>query len=103
VLVVLCFAAALNATISVSGLLIASEDRMWSGLLLNLIWAIALIFSTRLLVGNGAFGLALANLLAYSVHLITVAVFAFYVIRKDRGDVKTEPQPAGSGADFGSV
>jgi O-antigen/teichoic acid export membrane protein len=91
VLVVLCFAAALNATLSVSGLLIASEDRMWAGLTLNFIWAIALIGGTRLWVGMGAFGLALANLFAYLVHLVTVAVFAFYVIRK--GEANRTPGP----------
>jgi O-antigen/teichoic acid export membrane protein len=86
VLVVLCFAAALTAMTGVSGLLIASEDRMWSGLVLNLIWAITLIGSTRMLVSRGALGLALANLIAYTVHLVTVGVFAFYVIRRSQGN-----------------
>ena len=61
---------------------------MWFGLVLNLIWAIALIGSTRLLVGNGALGLALANLIAYLVHLVTVAVFAFYVIRRGQENIE---------------
>jgi O-antigen/teichoic acid export membrane protein len=91
VLVLLCFAAALNATLSVSGLLIASEDRMWAGLTLNFIWAVALIGGTRLWVGMGALGLALANLVAYLVHLVTVAVFAFYVVRQGEAKLPAGP------------
>lgn len=92
VLVVLSFAAALNATLSVSGLLIASEDRMWAGLTLNFIWAVALIGGTSLWVGMGALGLALANLVAYLVHLVTVTFFAFYLIRKGETNLKGDPE-----------
>jgi len=84
VLLVLCLSAVLSATIGVSGQFIASEDRMWAGMFLNFLWAIALITSNWLLMGKGALGLSLANLIAYGVHFVTVGAYCFYLFSTNK-------------------
>jgi O-antigen/teichoic acid export membrane protein len=71
VLIILCGVAVLMATLDVVGQSIASEGRMWFGFALNAIWGVVLISSTWALRNSGAVGLALANLIAYSVHALT--------------------------------
>ena len=90
VILVLALSAVLSATIGVSGQFIASEDRMWWGLFLNLIWAVTLIIGTWFLVGRGALGLSLAYLLAYGVHLLTCGCFVYYLLSKQQHSAQSE-------------
>jgi O-antigen/teichoic acid export membrane protein len=92
VLIVLCFSTALAATIGVSGQFIASEGRMWSGMFLNLIWAVSLTISAWLLINKGALGLAWANFIAYTIHLITVGVFTLYLFSSNRAKIQAVRQ-----------
>lgn len=91
VLLVLALSAVLSATIGVGGQFIASEDKMWWGLFLNLIWAITLVAGTWFLVKRGALGLSLAYLLAYGVHLLTSAGFVYYVLSKQKRSMMGQP------------
>ena len=62
-----------NATAAVLGNIIVSKGKMWTGFILNGIWAIWLILFFFLFVGkmgHGAFGLALAMLMSYILHVI---------------------------------
>jgi len=62
-----------NAIAAVLGQVIASKGKMWSGFMLNFLWAIWLLLLTLLFVkylDYGAFGLALAVLCAYILHAI---------------------------------
>lgn len=85
VLVVLSVSAVLNATLGVIGQAIASEDRMWWGMLLNSLWGGVLILSTWYLVGYGAIGLALAILIAYAFHSLTTGMYTYFIMAKRSG------------------
>ena len=56
--------------------IIAASGRMWLGTLMNLGWASSFIVLTVLLVKSGAFGLAMARLIAYGLHAIWTMAFA---------------------------
>jgi O-antigen/teichoic acid export membrane protein len=82
ILIVLSAVAVVGATLDVVGQTIASEGRMWFGFLLNAIWAVVLLGASLLLIpGRGALGMALANLIAYGVHLLTVSIYLFFRLR----------------------
>jgi O-antigen/teichoic acid export membrane protein len=81
-LILLSFSAVLTAIAAVIGQVIASSGKMWWGMLLNLIWGIAFIGSTWLLRSQGAYGLSLATLLAYVLHLFTLWAFIHFYLRK---------------------
>jgi len=72
VLRVLAFSAVLIAANSVVGQAIISKGKMWIGLMFNVLWAIALLVSSLILLrrGYGALGLAYATLIAYSLHTV---------------------------------
>jgi O-antigen/teichoic acid export membrane protein len=78
VLVILCGVSVIGASLNVIGQTIASEGRMWFGFVLNAVWAAILLAACFVLRERGAIGLALANLAAYSVHLITVSVYVHW-------------------------
>jgi O-antigen/teichoic acid export membrane protein len=78
VLVLLCMAAVLTATLDGVGQSIASEGRMWFGFVLNLIWAAVMLIASYALRSHGAIGLGIATLLAYSVHLVTSSIYVRY-------------------------
>ena len=82
VLIILCAVTVISSTLSVIGQSIASEGRMWFGLLLNGIWGVVLLGVSWLLRDRGALGFSWANLAAYSVHLITVSVYVRYRLKK---------------------
>jgi O-antigen/teichoic acid export membrane protein len=88
VLSLLVLATVLNAVLNVIAQTIASDGRMWWGFVLNSMWAVALMGSFCFLRDRGAAGLALANLLAYSLHLVTVSIYAWTV-------TLTQPAPRG--------
>jgi O-antigen/teichoic acid export membrane protein len=70
-LICLVLSAVVAASVWSVGQAITSSGKMWSGFILNLIWAVALISSLWLFRRHGAYGYALANLIAYSIHLLT--------------------------------
>ena len=79
ILIVLCGVAVITATLNVVGQAIASEGHMWFGFLLNTVWAGALMSAGWALIPRqGALGLALANLIAYGVHLVTVSIYLYF-------------------------
>jgi O-antigen/teichoic acid export membrane protein len=71
VLIVLVLAGAIAAPLNVVGHAIGGAGKMWLGFALNLVWACALLVITYALRSRGAFGLSMAYLLAYLVHLFT--------------------------------
>jgi hypothetical protein len=75
VLVVLAGAAVMAASVVIVGQAITSAGFMWWGFLLNAIWAVSLIACVWWLRARGAYGFAVANLVAYFIHLITGIYF----------------------------
>jgi len=76
---VLACAAVITATLNMVGQSLVSEGRMWTGLLLNIVWAAVLIsLSFWWIPRHGALGLAWANLAAFGVHLVTVSWYVFH-------------------------
>jgi O-antigen/teichoic acid export membrane protein len=82
VLIILSFSGVLNAVNIVIGQVLTSLNKMWIGLLLNLIWALLLILFTIyfISIGYGALGLAFAMLIAYALHTVNtwLAVKFYY-------------------------
>lgn len=72
-LVLLVLSAVITASSWSVGQAITSSGRMWWGFVLNLIWAVVLICCLWLLRRQGAYGYAVATLVAYSIHLLTSA------------------------------
>ena len=85
VLVILCFAAVLNAMNSTIGQVIASLNKMWLGFLLNSIFSIVFLFFGMVFIviyKYGATGFAYAYLLAYTIHSICVSIASMIFIKK---------------------
>jgi O-antigen/teichoic acid export membrane protein len=80
VLQVLCAASVIAATLTAVGQFMTAEGRIWAGFALNGVWAVVLVSSCTLLKNYGALGLALANLSAYAVHLVTVSAYVKCVL-----------------------
>jgi O-antigen/teichoic acid export membrane protein len=78
VLVLLCMAGVLTATLDGVGQSIASEGRMWFGFVLNLVWATVMLIVSYALRRHGAMGLGIATLFAYLVHLVTSSIYVRY-------------------------
>jgi len=70
-LVLLVLSAVITAGAWPVGQAITSSGRMWWGFYINLIWAVILVCCLWLLRHQGAYGYAVATLVAYSAHLIT--------------------------------
>ncbi len=75
VLVLLCLVSVLTAALNSVGQSIVSEGKMWAGFCLNLIWAAFMLGVSYALRHHGAMGLAVANLVAYGVHMLTSAYY----------------------------
>lgn len=54
---------------------IASLGRMWYGMWVNLLWCIAILTLSKLLVSQGAIGLLIARLISYLANLIIMYIF----------------------------
>ncbi len=83
-LVALSVAAALSAGASVIGQAIASKGWMWWGVILNACWGGVLVVSTVMQAGDGALGLARANVIAYAAHLALVGAFTAFILPEGR-------------------
>ena len=79
-LVLLSFGAVLLAVTTIVGVAITSSGRMWVGMAINTIWALAYVGATVALVRWGAAGIAGANLIAYGIHLFTTAAVVRWVL-----------------------
>ena len=71
VLICLVLSAVVVATFWSVGQAITSSGKMWWGFVLSLIWGIALISALWLFRHRGAYGYAVATLIAYSIHVLT--------------------------------
>jgi O-antigen/teichoic acid export membrane protein len=84
VLAITAVAAVLASPASVIGLAISSIGRMWHGFGLNCIWAVAFVALAQSLIAMGAYGLALAYLYSYIVHLISVTTYLMLALATGR-------------------
>lgn len=76
VLAVLALSAVPMIANHVMGASVASLNRMWYGFLANLVWAVAMLTGTHLLVPlKGALGLAIAILIASPFQTVCLAAF----------------------------
>lgn len=83
VLCLLCFSNILIAINDVIGQVIASKNKMWTGFMFNLLWAIIVItLSYSLIPPYGAWGLSLAIFFSYLAHTIIQSIFLRLVIKK---------------------
>lgn len=78
ILALLAVSAVIAGTLTAIGQAITSIGRMWWGFALNLVWAVTHISTFWLLRGQGAFGLATANLISYGVHFVSVTLFVVF-------------------------
>jgi O-antigen/teichoic acid export membrane protein len=76
-MIITVFTAVVFTIMAPVGQVIAASGRMWTGMWMNLGWAIILILSSWLLVDMGAEGLASARLIAYCVHGLWTFAFAY--------------------------
>jgi O-antigen/teichoic acid export membrane protein len=74
VLLWLVLSGVLSAAVWSVGQAITSSGKMWWGFAINVIWAAVLVASVWVLRDKGAYGYAVANFIAYSVHLVTSLV-----------------------------
>ena len=64
-----------------AGNMLAASSRMWLGFGMNVLWAAAFLGATWLLVQWGAFGLALARLIAYTAQGSWACFYAMALVR----------------------
>ena len=94
VLILLVVAAVISVTAGVVGQAIASMDKMWWGLTLNLVWAAVMLVAAILLVPRyGGLGLALAYLGSYAAHALTVTAYAQIHLKNHAVDVEAGLRP----------
>lgn len=84
VLTLLVISSVMSGTANVIGQAIASLGRMWWGLAMNSVWAIALLaVAAHLIPSLGAKGLAAAFVASYTVHTVTAAAYVkFHLSRR---------------------
>jgi len=83
-LVILVFTAVFISINSVIGQIIAGLGRMWTGFLINMLWATVFLVLASYFInhGSGAIGLAQSMLFSYLLHTILVAAVSVYFIKK---------------------
>jgi O-antigen/teichoic acid export membrane protein len=75
VLVWMVLSAVLANPASALGTALSSVGRMWTGLVLNAVWAAVFLAAAAHLVERGALGLAQAYAISYAAHLATAGVY----------------------------
>ena len=80
-LLVVLVTAGVVAVLNPVGNLLAAANRVWLGFWMNTGWAVVLLGTTVVLVRSGAFGVALARLIAYGVHAIWTVWFVVAFLR----------------------
>jgi O-antigen/teichoic acid export membrane protein len=91
VLICLVVSSVVTATFWSVGQAITSSGKMWWGFVINLIWAIALISSLWFLRHRGAYGYALATLIAYSIHVLT-SMYVYWRVHAQFAPLKAAPE-----------
>ncbi|ATS02447.1 oligosaccharide flippase family protein [Porphyromonas gingivalis] len=83
-LILLSVAAIPISCSSVVGLSIASQAKMWTGLLFNMLWAVIFIGLSMLFFANGlgGVGMSLAILISYSIHAIAQLFYLNKVVAR---------------------
>lgn len=66
--------------------LLTASGRMWTGLLMNLGWAIIFLGLTWLWIAQGDLGLAAARLAAYAAHSVWTLWFAYWFLGRKQRD-----------------
>jgi O-antigen/teichoic acid export membrane protein len=84
VVILLAFVAVIYTVVNIVGQSLASEEKMWLGLAMTLVWAAAALIMTWSWRHNGALGLAAANLLAYGIYLILLVGYLLYRNRNEK-------------------
>ncbi|MCY1278039.1 Polysaccharide biosynthesis protein [compost metagenome] len=83
ILRILCITVVLNSLNMNIAALIASNNKMWLGLISNLAWAATYVVSAHILIPSKmGKGLALAMLISYLVHTVLQGILAFLLTRK---------------------
>lgn len=83
VLCILAVATSLWIINTVPAQAIAASGKMWWGLLLNGLWGFSLLACSALMVSRlGVVGLALAFLIAYSLHSLWTGIYVYFAIVK---------------------
>jgi O-antigen/teichoic acid export membrane protein len=79
VLIIMCAAGVFMSLNSVIGQVITTENKMWSGFLFNVIWAISLLITSYFLIQHyeSAVGLALAYLFSYIILFVIQRIFYY--------------------------
>jgi len=78
----LAVAAVLQCLNNVIGQALASCARMWTGFLLNGLWAVEILVATIFLKHYGAVGLAIAYMVSYLLHTIQVGAAVKWLLKK---------------------
>lgn len=74
--------AGLIAVLTPIGQVIAASGAMWTGLLMNVGWAIIFIITTKAAVAFGSTGLGFARFFAYIIHAIWTFAYAYKIMKK---------------------
>jgi O-antigen/teichoic acid export membrane protein len=82
VFAVLFVTAALAAPQGALGNYLAAAERMWTRLGINVIWATILIAGAAALIEQGAFGVALAALMAYGARTVLTYLYLRRLTRR---------------------
>lgn len=83
VLIYFSLCAVLVSINNVVGQVITSKGKMWTGLLLNIFWAISMVTLSRYFITNnyGAEGLAIAYLISYGLHSCWQIIYIRYFLK----------------------
>ena len=67
------------------GQAIVSKGQMWHGFFLNSAWAVTIVLLAYFFIrqGKGAYGLAMANLIAALMHFTWVTAYVFFILRRN--------------------
>ena len=81
-LVVVLVTAAVLSVLSPVGQALTASGKGWTGVWMNLGWAIVYVGCTQWLLSWGSLGLATARLMAYSVHALSTGWYAVCLLRR---------------------
>lgn len=80
--VILVLASTFYSVSSAFGISISSLDKLWYGMLINILWAIIFLILCSQLVKYGVYGLAFTYLIAYLVSMFISGIINFLLLKK---------------------
>jgi O-antigen/teichoic acid export membrane protein len=95
VLQVLTVSAVFASSCTAVGTAIAGSGRMWISFGFNGAWSAIMLATTAALLGRGALGLALANLVAYMFHATYQTIFVLVSLNEKAGEPSREANTVG--------